>query len=958
MRNLKKILALALALVMTMSVMSIASAKSLDSYADANLVTDDHAVAVDVATQLDILEGVSETEYRPQGNLTRAQLATMIYRITTGDVKGTYVSNFAAGAAAKFSDVSATAWYAGYVGYCADAGYLQGVGDGKYAPNSQLTGYQALAALLRAIGYNQPGEFTGADWTVRVAQIATQTGIAAGVIADLNEAITREQAAQFIYNALFTEQVTYTPAFGYVDNYYVSSKGTLAWDVFDVWSVKSGEAGVTIDNWGRPGTVWFKHNGYGTKTTTAAVAIADDAVNTYTTKVNECTLALDLGIKSADYVDLYDNSYLSSDYYVDALDVVTTVGGQGTIVEVYADRIVVIDTYLAQVQTVVPQLADAAGHVWQQAANGLYVYGWSASYTATTQAVAGTTVNYAIAGNKYAVGDMILVSINKADSDIYIDGGKATALVGTQTRLHYNDGKHTINGADYNDAAHLTLNEAGTSIANHTWYFDSNNNLIGVVDIDTTYSYGVIKNIWWSGDAATGAGVALATIVGMDGSESTVTLSSITIGGVKYSTTYNTLNTNCMVPDVGNTTLSGDEVIEVATNAATNAIYDNTNTGYADVIDGHLMQFEVLANGAVAATKVATSITTAIKTGSSYYSVSGTTLAVNSNTQFLVRTYNGTSYTFVPVTGYTAIGNYQSAEVDFVDKNGDNVADCVYIIGDPVNATTSNLFYLTTTSYTYELIANSTAVDYYVLTGYVDGVLGTVKVAGTNATIVNNMIAAGANSMFVVTMNSYGYVTAIEQTVAGSSIALSTMANANAAYTSMSVVEITGTTGIGVNAGVLSGTGISYYNMAANTPVVGAWAADMSNKVITLVWKQNGASRDVVAAYIVDKAPTATSDPTIDPADTFVLTNVAKNLTATYTDNGTAVGSISVVWQYRALGSETWSVYSNASGYTGNVGTAYSYAASVTLTGNYEFRAVASVGTTVVATSNTVVIYG
>ena len=29
--------------------------------------------------------------------------------------------------------------------------YLQGVGDGKYAPNSTLTGYQALAALLRLV---------------------------------------------------------------------------------------------------------------------------------------------------------------------------------------------------------------------------------------------------------------------------------------------------------------------------------------------------------------------------------------------------------------------------------------------------------------------------------------------------------------------------------------------------------------------------------------------------------------------------------------------------------------------------------------------------------------------------------------------------------------------------------------------------------------------------------------
>ena len=60
------------------------------------------------------------------------------------------------------------------------------------------------------------------------------------------------------------------------------------------------------------------------------------------------------------------------------------------------------------------------------------------------------------------------------------------------------------------------------------------------------------------------------------------------------------------------------------------------------------------------------------------------TLVVNANTAFLVRSGAGTTaspYTFKSITGFTNIDNYaNAAEVDWVDLNGDNVADYVYVI--------------------------------------------------------------------------------------------------------------------------------------------------------------------------------------------------------------------------------------------------------------------------------------
>lgn len=273
MRNLKKVLALVLALVMAMSLMVTAGATSLGDYKDSASVSPEYATAVDVATQLGILEGVGNNTYAPQGNLTRAQLATITYRIATGDVTDVYTDNFAGGAAASFTDTPADAWYAGYVGYAADAGYLKGVGEGLYKPNSTLTGYQTLAALLRVIGYNQPGQFTGPDWTVQVAQIATETGILNGLKnVDLNGPITREATALLIYNALFSDIVSYTPAFGYQND---KKADDLATDVFGIVTDKAGETD-SIDVWGRPGTVWKNAKGE------QVVIIAHEALASYT----------------------------------------------------------------------------------------------------------------------------------------------------------------------------------------------------------------------------------------------------------------------------------------------------------------------------------------------------------------------------------------------------------------------------------------------------------------------------------------------------------------------------------------------------------------------------------------------------------------------------------------------------------------------------------------------------
>ena len=166
--------------------------------------------AVDMCTALNIIGGYPDGTFKPEGNITRAEVTKMICVALNGGEEPAVSTN----ATPTFNDVRGNAnaaWAEGYIESCATQGIVSGVGGGKFAPNGNVTGTQLAKMLLVALGYKADIQnFTGNAWATNVNVLATQKGLYKDLEKlDVSAALTRDNAAQMIWNALQAKEVKY-----------------------------------------------------------------------------------------------------------------------------------------------------------------------------------------------------------------------------------------------------------------------------------------------------------------------------------------------------------------------------------------------------------------------------------------------------------------------------------------------------------------------------------------------------------------------------------------------------------------------------------------------------------------------------------------------------------------------------------------------------------------------------
>ena len=516
---------------------------------------------------------------------------------------------------------------------------------------------------------------------------------------------------------------------------------------------------------------------------------SDKLVKSYYTAVTECDIASDAGVKTEKIYPIFVNGQTPVKYNVQATDTVAKLGAQGRLTEVYEDRIVMIDTFLAKVDNVTAATFDAAGHLKTPATITLAVY--DSDTDVTTPAAPKTVVltngstNYT-----YAKGDYVLVNsyttgatvtgsgsvIATATTGAYAEiAGKAESFEGAQTVIWFNAGKHTVDGTAYDDAAEFHLNKNSKKIAKMTWFKDLYGNLIGVTEIEATYAYGVITAIRNAGDFSTFASSkTYANVKYIDGTDNTVTINSI-----------KPLNFNNAQKPVAGTFNSALMSFTDTVNGTFSVSYDATQNEKADelsttdstkkdIVDGHLFRIETLADGTVNLVEMAPNYTgaqTMIARGL-LNTAAGTTVKVDDATKFLLRSEEKVdgAYVYTAITGVKDFAKYSQnnqARVDAVLSTDGKYASVVYIIGDSDAAKAKGFSYIVGSTYNAQLKTDADAIKYYeviLATKTEDGTANEVlKVKATDTALLNTLIASSNYGKLFYIETTGGYVSAVTQ---------------------------------------------------------------------------------------------------------------------------------------------------------------------------------------------------
>ena len=513
---MKKFLSLVLALVMTMSLVTV-SAGAKD-FTDSSKIT--YSEAVDVMSAVKVIDGYAEGDFRPTATLTRGAAAKIICNLILGPTTaGALVAD-----AAPYKDVPTNHTFAGYIAYCQKEGIISGYADGTFRPANSLTGYAFMKMLLGALGYDAEVEgYTGPNWSVNVAKRALNIGLADDLNGEFNgvKAVNREEACLYALNTLTADMVEYDAKTtvstngttvviagskakemvnnGNTDGKIFTKDGVMqfAEKYFDNLTVKTGS-----DDFSRPANVWkVKAEEIGTYTNTPDAS--------YTKKVEVGDIYKDLGLGSkiekknvSVYVDGVANASQPA-YAITKGDDANKYGDNGVLTEVFYDddaetvTITEINTYIDSINKTVKATDKKDAYVVVTAEGPVPVQGFDNEFETDEKFEDDAYVLYT-----YSLSAKEIKSVELAKKV----EGKVTVAENSDT--NNNDKKAlTIDGTRYKAAKMIGgENLADVSVKqDYTIYVDSYGYMIYVEENEEIGDYALILNIkggsdWYLGN--------------------------------------------------------------------------------------------------------------------------------------------------------------------------------------------------------------------------------------------------------------------------------------------------------------------------------------------------------------------------------------------------------------------------------------------------------------------------
>lgn len=153
--------------------------------------------AVESLEILGIVNGYEDGTYRPEKEVTRAEMAKLLVVAigmdTAADLyKGT----------TKFADVDTDHWATGFINIAVDKGIINGYPDGTFAPDAPVKYSEAITMVVRALGYKTMVEDFG-TWPINYIAKAQDLKILKDVeYKNYTHNATRGNTALLLWNAL------------------------------------------------------------------------------------------------------------------------------------------------------------------------------------------------------------------------------------------------------------------------------------------------------------------------------------------------------------------------------------------------------------------------------------------------------------------------------------------------------------------------------------------------------------------------------------------------------------------------------------------------------------------------------------------------------------------------------------------------------------------------------------
>lgn len=159
-----------------------------------------HEQNINLLYDLGIVNGKTETEFEPEATLTRAEYTTILLRLLGLEGKS--------GGNSAFVDVPESHWAHTAVNLAYDLRYVNGVGNGMFAPDSPIKVTEVVKMMVCALGWELKAESKGGYPTGYMAT-AIDLDILEGVSITADGEITRGEMATLVANSLEVEMYSH-----------------------------------------------------------------------------------------------------------------------------------------------------------------------------------------------------------------------------------------------------------------------------------------------------------------------------------------------------------------------------------------------------------------------------------------------------------------------------------------------------------------------------------------------------------------------------------------------------------------------------------------------------------------------------------------------------------------------------------------------------------------------------